>query len=86
MDLFSNLPNELLCHILSFLTTKESALTSVLSKRWRTLFAFLPNLDLDDSVFLLSEEGKREKPGILQSFMDFVDRVLALQGDSLIKK
>ncbi|CAA7016736.1 unnamed protein product [Microthlaspi erraticum] len=86
MDLFSNLPNELLCHILSFMTTKEAALTSVLSKRWRNLFASVPNLDLDDSIFLHSEEGKREKPGILQSFMDFVDRVLALQGDSLMKK
>ncbi|ESQ44192.1 hypothetical protein EUTSA_v10006398mg [Eutrema salsugineum] len=70
MDLFSSLPDDLLCHILSFLTTKEAALTSVLSKRWRHLFAF----------------GKREKEGILGSFMDFVDRVLALQGDSPIEK
>ncbi|CAH8269097.1 unnamed protein product [Arabidopsis lyrata] len=86
MDLFSSLPDDLLCHILSFLSTKEAALTSVLSKRWRYLIAFVPYLEFDDSVFLQSGEGKREKEGILQSFMDFVDRVLALQGDSPIVK
>lgn len=79
MDLLSNLPDELLCHILSFFTTKEAALTSVLSKRWRHLFALVPNLDID-------EEGKREREEILLSFMDFVDNVLALQADSPIKK
>ncbi|CAA7016739.1 unnamed protein product [Microthlaspi erraticum] len=81
MDRISRLPDELLCHVLSCLTTKEAALTSVLSKRWRNLFAFVPNLDLDDSVFL-----RPEREGVLESFMDFVDRVLALQGDSPINK
>lgn len=86
MDRLSNLPDEVLCHILSFFTTKEAALTSVLSKRWRNLFAFVPNLDIDDSIFLYPEEGKRERDGILQSFMAFLDRVLALQSTSPIKK
>jgi len=73
MDLLSNLPYELLCHILSFLTTKEAALTSVLSKRWRNLIAFVPNVDIVDH-------------DIRELFMDFVDRVLALQGNSPINK
>ncbi|XP_009150780.2 F-box/LRR-repeat protein At3g58930 [Brassica rapa] len=86
MDRIGSLPEEVLSHILSFLTTKEAAITSILSKRWRNLFTLVPNLDIDDSVFLNPEEGKRERDGILQSFMDFVDRVLALQGDTPIKK
>ncbi|XP_019099951.1 PREDICTED: LOW QUALITY PROTEIN: putative F-box/LRR-repeat protein At3g58880 [Camelina sativa] len=88
MDRVSSLPEELLCHVLSFLTTKEAALTSILSKRWRYLFAFVPNLKFDNSVFLHDpEESNREKKkGIRQSFVDFVDRVLALQGDSIIEK
>ncbi|KFK37746.1 hypothetical protein AALP_AA3G024600 [Arabis alpina] len=86
MDHLSSLPDDLRVHVLSFLTTKEAALTSVLSKKWRNLFALIPSLDFDDSVFLHPEEGKRERHGILHSFMEFVDRVLALQGDSPIKK
>ncbi|CAH2065368.1 unnamed protein product [Thlaspi arvense] len=86
MDLLSNLPDYVRFHLFSFLTTKEAALTSVLSKKWRNLFALAPSLDLDDSVFLHPEWGKRERHGILQSFMVFVDRVLSLQGDSPIKR
>ncbi|KAG7649396.1 F-box domain [Arabidopsis thaliana x Arabidopsis arenosa] len=86
MDHVSNLPEGVLCHILSFLTTKEAALTSILCKRWRNLLAFVPNLVIDDSVFLHPEEGKEERYEIQQSFMEFVDRVLALQGNSPIKK
>ncbi|XP_023635365.1 putative F-box protein At5g38390 [Capsella rubella] len=73
MDLISDLPDGVLCHILSFLTTKEAALTSVVCKSWRNLFAFSPTLHIDYCDF-----G--------QSFMEFVDRVMALQGDSPIKK
>ncbi|CAL9245850.1 unnamed protein product [Arabidopsis halleri] len=86
MDRVSSLPDDLLCHILSFLTTKEAVLTCLLSKRWRYLIAFVPYLDFDDSVSLHPEEGKQGREGIRQSFMDFVDRLLALQGDSPIRK
>ncbi|CAH8277407.1 unnamed protein product [Arabidopsis lyrata] len=37
-------------------------------------------------IFLYPEEGKRERDGIIQSFIDFVDRVLVLQGNFPIEK
>ncbi|KAL1208126.1 putative F-box/LRR-repeat protein [Cardamine amara subsp. amara] len=51
-DFINELPDTLLCDILSYLTTKEAASTSLLSRRWRYLLTFLPNLELDDSIFL----------------------------------
>jgi len=102
-DMINVLPDALLCHILSFLTTKEAASTSLLSRRWRYLLAFVPNLEFDDSVYLhrdkrvkntLHEKGfvgfvllvnnKRKK--LSTSFPDFVDRILALQGNSPLDK
>ena len=84
MDRVSNLPDELLCHVLSFLPTKSAALTSVLSKRWFNLWKLVPNLDINDSLFLHPQDGKGERQEIQRSFVDFVDRVLAMQGDSPI--
>ncbi|KAL1189741.1 F-box/LRR-repeat protein [Cardamine amara subsp. amara] len=86
-DLISSLPNALISHILSFLPTKEAASTSVLSKKWRYLFAYVTNLEFDNSVYLHPEVGKQEgydKPS--ESFMEFVDRVLALQGNGILNR
>lgn len=77
MDRINGLSDEIICHILSFLAIKESALTSVLSKRWRNLFALTPNLHLDDDDLQV---------GCGQSFIDFVDRVLAVSDNFPIRK
>ncbi|KAK8313033.1 hypothetical protein V6Z11_D01G083200 [Gossypium hirsutum] len=45
VDRVSDLPDSILTHILSFLPTKEAVGTSILSTRWRYLFALLSNLD-----------------------------------------
>ncbi|ESQ44165.1 hypothetical protein EUTSA_v10006442mg, partial [Eutrema salsugineum] len=74
-DIISGLPNPLISHILSFLPTKEAVSTSVLAKRWRFLFASVTNLDF--------ESGDDENS---TSFMEFVDRVLALQGNAPLSK
>lgn len=72
-DIISGLPNPLISHILSFLPTKEAASTSVLSKRWRFLFASVTNLQFENNENSIS-------------FMEFVDRVLALQGNGTVNR
>ncbi|XP_028124377.1 F-box/LRR-repeat protein At4g14096-like [Camellia sinensis] len=53
-DRISNLPESILCHILSKLPTKFAAGTAILSTKWNNLFASIPNptLDIDDSLLL----------------------------------
>ncbi|CAH2065953.1 unnamed protein product [Thlaspi arvense] len=76
-DIISGLPDPLISHILSFLPTKEAASTSIFSKRWRFLFASVTNLD-----FVFEDDGDEA----CTSFLKFVDRVLALQGNALLRR
>ncbi|KAL0700730.1 hypothetical protein Bca4012_056852 [Brassica carinata] len=69
----NDLPDPLLCHILSFLSTKDSVRSSLLSKRWRNLWLQVPVFDLDSLPF--------EYGGF--SFTNFVDRFLESDGENL---
>ncbi|QCE11596.1 hypothetical protein DEO72_LG10g2829 [Vigna unguiculata] len=51
-DRISSLPDEILCHILSFLSTYDSFATSFVSKRWQPLWLFSAILHLDDQTFI----------------------------------
>ncbi|XP_022547556.1 putative F-box/LRR-repeat protein At5g41840 [Brassica napus] len=73
-DYMSGLPDCLISHILSFVSNKEAASTSVLAKRWRYLFALTRDLHFDDFVYLNPEKKSKTS----RSFVDFVDRVLVL--------
>ncbi|CAN6879857.1 unnamed protein product [Brassica oleracea] len=48
MDIISHLPHDLLLRILSFNTTKDAIPTSLLSKRWRSLWTLAPGLGFED--------------------------------------
>ena len=46
-DRLSNLSDDLICHILSFLSTKECYRTCVLSTRWESICTKIPNLHFE---------------------------------------
>lgn len=52
MDRISQLPDDVLVNILSFLGLEDTARTSILSKRWRGLWMFVVRLDFDASKVL----------------------------------
>ena len=70
-----DLPDLIIQHILSYLSTEEAVRTSILSKRWKYLWTSIPKLDFN--------EGALDRRIM---FMKFVERVLALHDPSDIKK
>ncbi|CAJ2669809.1 unnamed protein product [Trifolium pratense] len=51
LDRISTLPDSVICHILSFLPTKQSVTTTMISKRWNPLWLSVLTLDFDDQNF-----------------------------------
>lgn len=50
-DIISQLPDPLICHILYHLPLQEAVKTSVLSTRWRSLWLWVPRLELNSQDF-----------------------------------
>ncbi|XP_004298013.1 PREDICTED: putative F-box/LRR-repeat protein At5g41840 [Fragaria vesca subsp. vesca] len=78
VDRIIALPDEILCHILSFLIPLCSVRSTVLSKRWNKLWTCcITNLDFDIKDFSSSYESN------YHIFVRFVDQVLAFRDSSL---
>ncbi|KAK6134578.1 hypothetical protein DH2020_031698 [Rehmannia glutinosa] len=73
IDRFSGLPDGVICHILSFLPTKFSVATGILSRRWRFLWTHVPYLHFETKDFKCEKHHDTEK-----SFSDIVNRVMLL--------
>ncbi|KAL7250634.1 hypothetical protein ACSBR1_012621 [Camellia fascicularis] len=78
-DRLSNLPDEILSHILCFMPTKYAARTSLLSTRWKSIWTSVHIIDLCS----FSERGHNEQSS---GFMDFVDRLLLLRNSPNLNK
>uniref|UniRef100_A0A1D1XL97 F-box/LRR-repeat protein 13 n=1 Tax=Anthurium amnicola TaxID=1678845 RepID=A0A1D1XL97_9ARAE len=67
-DRISELPDVVLHHILSFLSTTEVLKTAFLGRRWRYLWTHIPTIHFDEEKFsTLESNGK---------FVNFVDNIL----------
>ncbi|KAE8677794.1 F-box/RNI/FBD-like domains-containing protein, putative isoform 1 [Hibiscus syriacus] len=80
IDGISRLPDVLIQHILSFLSTKEAMATSILSKRWLPVWTSVPVIDLQDSPSCRTDSSLRLR------FEHFVTRVLILNKMACLDK
>ncbi|KAM7489469.1 hypothetical protein LguiB_026953 [Lonicera macranthoides] len=95
------LPDEILAYILSFLTLKEAIATSVLSKRWKGLWAFMTHLHfdhkiswLDDDLIIMKEKSASERRIVAKKleaentdrFVGQVNEILKLQKSPTIEE
>ncbi|XP_059670941.1 F-box/FBD/LRR-repeat protein At5g22660-like [Cornus florida] len=82
-DRISILSDSLLVHVLSFLPTKYAVGTSILSSRWKHLWASVPTLDFNDNLRFKDIPYSYENSS---NFMNFVDRVLLHHDLSYVQK
>ncbi|KAJ0253347.1 Factor of DNA methylation 4 [Hirschfeldia incana] len=80
IDRISELPENLLTQILSYLSTKESVQTSVLSTKWKNLYLSVPGLDLNCSSIPYYDDE------VLSSFLSFIDKLLEFSPESSLFK
>ncbi|KAA3485677.1 F-box protein isoform X1 [Gossypium australe] len=69
-DRISSFPDHILCHILSFLPIEEAVRTSIISTKWRYLFASISIIKFDGRLM----SGLTDRN--VDSFKNFVDRLL----------
>ncbi|KAJ4980372.1 hypothetical protein NE237_031209 [Protea cynaroides] len=101
-DRISHLPEAILHHILSFLSTKDVLRTSFLSKSWSNLWTSIPILDFDETRFYDKEvmfyyrcyhadcsQGRKAEDKMWERkkrFADLIDRSLLLHEGQNIRE
>ncbi|GMI97933.1 hypothetical protein like AT5G60610 [Hibiscus trionum] len=80
-DRISKLPDEILILVLSFMTMKEAAKTSVISRRWQSLWTFHPCLEFDGSQALLqlrrpNKRRKAKEISVFESYRNWVNHMV----------
>ncbi|KAM2058718.1 hypothetical protein ACFX16_031265 [Malus domestica] len=84
-DRISELPETILCHILSFLETVHAVRTTVLSTRWNKIWTKVPNLHFGYIPNFCPEYEDEGEDACHNHFMTFVDRVLFFRDSSKIQ-
>ncbi|KAI8570788.1 hypothetical protein RHMOL_Rhmol01G0064200 [Rhododendron molle] len=84
-DRISNLPCNLISHILSFLPTKNAVATCVLSTKWKQSWTSYDSVDFDDTLLLNPHKSDRN-PSLQTSFTSFIDQVVLLHRVSRLNK
>uniref|UniRef100_A0A7N0UHB1 F-box domain-containing protein n=1 Tax=Kalanchoe fedtschenkoi TaxID=63787 RepID=A0A7N0UHB1_KALFE len=74
-DAFSRLPEELIHHILSFLTLKDAAALAAVSKQWRLRWRTCRNLDLDVDFIRRHRKAVYDRAAAVR-YVDWVNRIL----------
>ncbi|CAA7060074.1 unnamed protein product, partial [Microthlaspi erraticum] len=74
----SELSDELLIKILSFLPTKSAVSTGILSKQWEFLWTWLPKLEFDD--YFITDD-----PDSILRFREFINKNLPLHKSPVIE-
>jgi hypothetical protein len=78
-DWFSALPDDIVLHIMTFLTTRQAVRTCVLS-RWRNLWRTVPCINIHIHEFGRNETGFIKYDQKMElSFNSFLDKVLKLR-------
>jgi len=86
VDRLSNLPDSLLCHILSFLPTKTTVQTTpLISRHFRNLWKTLQTFDFDDE-YEFNGKTEDENTEHFMFFSIFVNAVLAQRESRRIRK
>ncbi|TYJ48697.1 hypothetical protein E1A91_A01G081800v1 [Gossypium mustelinum] len=86
VDRISGLHDSILIHILSFLSAKQVIRTSILSTRWRYLFALLPNLHFDFEGDLWRRGYTSYRHIDIYSYASLVDKMLITHNMTNIDK